>query len=312
MTSSRLPAILIALAVALLLVYSSVFVVNAREQAIVLRFGQIRDVKTEPGLYFKLPFAFMDADRVQYVQLQELRFDLDNIRVQVSGGKFYEVDAFVVYKIMDARKFRETVSGDRDAAESRLRTRLDAALRRVYGLRGFEAALSNERASMMTEVRNDLHRDAETLGLNIEDVRIRRTDLSQDVSQNTYDRMKAERLAEAELIRARGNEEGQRRRAIADRQVVEIVADAQKDSEVLRGQGEAERNAIFADASKRDPNFYEFYRSMAAYNKALASGGKTLVLPPNQSDFFKYFDSPVGSAPKSGAPALANPTPSAN
>ncbi|MGY5775441.1 protease modulator HflC [Rhizobium sp. LEGMi135b] len=312
MTSSRLPAILIALAVVLLLIYSSVFVVNAREQAIVLRFGQIREVKTEPGLYFKLPFAFMDADRVQYIQQQELRFDLDNIRVQVSGGKFYEVDAFVVYKIADAQKFRETVSGDRDAAESRLRTRLDASLRRVYGLRSFDAALSSERASMMTEVRNDLHRDAETLGLNIEDVRIRRTDLTQEVSQQTYDRMKAERLAEAELIRARGNEEGQRRRAVADRQVVEIVADAQKDSEVLRGEGEAERNGIFADASKRDPNFYEFYRSMAAYNKALASGGKTLVLPPNQSDFFKYFDSPAGSAPNSGAPALANPTPPAN
>ncbi|SCB42599.1 protease modulator HflC [Rhizobium multihospitium] len=314
MTSSRLPAILIALAVVLLLIYSSVFVVNAKEQAIVLRFGQIRAVKTEPGLYFKLPFAFMDADRVQYIQRQELRFDLDNIRVQVSGGKFYEVDAFVVYKIMDARKFRETVSGDRDAAESRLRTRLDAALRRVYGLRNFEAALSNERASMMTEVRDDLHRDAETLGLNIEDVRIRRTDLTQEVSQQTYDRMKAERLAEAELIRARGNEEGQRRRAVADRQVVEIVADAQKDSEVLRGEGEAERNGIFADASSRDPKFYEFYRSMAAYNKALAAGtgSKTLVLPPNKSDFFKYFDSPTGSTPNSGAPASANPAPSAN
>ncbi|MDE1995878.1 MAG: protease modulator HflC [Rhizobiaceae bacterium] len=308
MTSSRLPAILIALAVVLLIVYSSVFVVNAREQAIVLRFGQIRDVKTEPGLYFKLPFAFMDADRVQYIQDQELRFDLDNIRVQVSGGKFYEVDAFVVYRITDARKFRETVSGDRDSAESRLRTRLDASLRRVYGLRGFEAALSNERASMMTEVRDDLHRDAESLGLNIEDVRIRRTDLTQEVSQQTYDRMKAERLAEAELIRARGNEEGQRRRAIADRQVVEIVADAQKDSEILRGQGEAERNAIFADASSRDPSFYEFYRSMAAYRTALASGGKTLVLPPNQSEFFKYFENSGGTVPATNAPALAAPS----
>lgn len=304
MTSSRLPAILIALAVLLLIIYSSVFVVNAREQAIVLRFGQIRDVKTEPGLYFKLPFAFMDADRVQYIQDQALRFDLDNIRVQVSGGKFYEVDAFVIYKITDARKFRETVSGDRDAAESRLRTRLDASLRRVYGLRGFEAALSNERSSMMTEVRDDLHRDAESLGLNIEDVRIRRTDLTQEVSQQTYDRMKAERLAEAELIRARGNEEGQRRRAIADRQVVEIVADAQKDSEILRGQGEAERNRIFADASQRDPKFYEFYRSMAAYRESLASGGKTLVLPPNNSEFFQYFNN-SGVSPAPGAPASA-------
>ena len=210
--SNRLTAVLVGLAAVLFLAYSSIFVVTERQQAIVVRFGQIQDVKTAPGLYFKLPFAFMDADRVQYIQLQELRFDLDNIRVQVSGGKFYEVDAFVVYKITDARKFREAVSGDRDAAESRLRTRLDASLRRVYGLRNFEAALSNERASMMTEVRDDLRRDAETLGLNIEDVRIRRTDLSQEVSQNTYDRMKAERLAEAELLRARGNEEGQRRR----------------------------------------------------------------------------------------------------
>ncbi|KAA0700294.1 protease modulator HflC [Neorhizobium sp. P12A] len=309
MSSSRLPAIFIGIVIILVIAYSSVFVVNPREQAIVLRFGQIRDVKTEPGLYFKLPFAFMDADRVQYIQDQELRFDLDNIRVQVSGGKFYEVDAFVVYRITDARKFRETVSGDRDAAESRLRTRLDASLRRVYGLRGFEAALSNERASMMTEVRDDLHRDAETLGLNIEDVRIRRTDLTQEVSQQTYDRMKAERLAEAELLRARGNEESQRRKAVADRQVVEIVADAQKDSEVLRGEGDAERNRIFADAFSRDPSFFQFYRSMTAYQNALGSSGTTLVLQPN-SDFFRYFENPNGTppAPQPGAPALAAPS----
>ena len=226
--SNRIPAIVVGFFVLLFVFYSSVFVVNEREQAIVLRFGQIKDVKTEPGLYFKLPFAFMDADRVQYMSDQALRFDLDNIRVQVSGGKFYEVDAFVVYKITDARRFRETVSGDRDAAESRLRTRLDASLRRVYGLRGFEAALSDARASMMAEVGNDLRADAESLGLRVEDVRIRRTDLTQEVSQQTYERMKAERLAEAELIRARGNEEGQRRRAIADRQVVELVAEAQR------------------------------------------------------------------------------------
>jgi membrane protease subunit HflC len=310
MMSSRLPAILIALAVVLLIVYSSIFVVSAREQAIVLRFGQIRAVETKPGLYFKLPFAFMDADRVQYISDQSLRFDLDNIRVQVSGGKFYEVDAFMVYKITDARKFRETVSGDRVSAEARLRTRLDASLRRVYGLRGFEAALSNERAEMMTEVRDDLRRDAETLGINIEDVRIRRTDLTQEVSQQTYDRMKAERLAEAELIRARGNEEGTRRRAVADRQVVEIRADAQRDGEVLRGQGDAERNRIFAEASQRDPKFYEFYRSMEAYRKALASNNKTMVLPPSSSEFFKYFDNAEGgAAPGTGAPALAAPTP---
>ncbi len=296
MINNRSSIILIVLAAVLVVVYSSVFVVNERQQAIVVRFGEIRDVKSEPGLYFKLPFAFMDADRVQYVEDQALRFDLDNIRVQVSGGKFYEVDAFVVYRIADPRRFRETVSGDRESAEARLRTRLDASLRRVYGLRGFEAALSDERASMMREVRTDLRADAESLGLNIEDVRIRRTDLTQEVSQQTFDRMKAERLAEAELIRARGNEEGQRRRAIADRQVVEIVAEAQRDSEILRGEGEAERTGIFADAFTRDPGFFEFYRSMAAYAQAIGNPDTTVVLSPH-SEFFRYFNSADGVAP---------------
>jgi membrane protease subunit HflC len=304
--NNRLPYILIGLALVLMAVYSSVFIVNQRQQAIVVRFGQIKDVKTEPGLYFKLPFAFMDADRVQYVEKQALRFDLDNIRVQVSGGKFYEVDAFVVYKIADARRFRETVSGDRASAESRLRTRLDASLRRVYGLRGFESALSEERASMMREVRSDLKTDAESLGLNIEDVRIQRTDLTQEVSQQTFERMKAERLAEAELIRARGNEKGQTRRAVADRQVVEFVAEAQRDSEILRGQGEAERTAVFADAFSRDPKFFEFYRSMTAYDQAIGSPDTTLVLSPD-SEFFRYFNSSDGApAPSDTQPAAGN------
>ncbi len=304
--NNRLPYILIALALVLMTAYSSIFIVNQRQQAIVVRFGEIRDVKSEPGLYFKLPFAFMDADRVQYVEKQALRFDLDNIRVQVSGGKFYEVDAFVVYKIADARRFRETVSGDRESAESRLRTRLDASLRRVYGLRGFESALSEERASMMREVRADLKTDAESLGLNIEDVRIRRTDLTQEVSQQTFERMKAERLAEAELIRARGNEKGQTRRAVADRQVVEFVAEAQRDSEILRGQGEAERTAVFADAFARDPQFFEFYRSMAAYGTAIGSPDTMLVLSPD-SEFFRYFNSSEGAAvPPTALPATGN------
>jgi len=304
--NNRLPYILIALALVLMTAYSSVFIVNQRQQAIVVRFGEIRDVKSEPGLYFKLPFGFMDADRVQYVEKQALRFDLDNIRVQVSGGKFYEVDAFVVYKIADARRFRETVSGDRESAESRLRTRLDASLRRVYGLRGFESALSEERASMMREVRADLKTDAESLGLNIEDVRIRRTDLTQEVSQQTFERMKAERLAEAELIRARGIEKGQTRRAVADRQVVEFIAEAQRDSEILRGQGEAERTAVFADAFSRDPQFFEFYRSMTAYDHAIGSPDTTLVLSPD-SEFFRYFNSSDGSAvPSTAQPATGN------
>jgi membrane protease subunit HflC len=292
MTSNRI-AILGAVVLAiLLLIYSSFFVVNQRQQAIVIRFGQITDVKTEPGIYFKLPFAFLDADRVQYVSNQELRLDLDNMRVQVSGGKFYEVDAFVVYRISNARLFREVAAGDVAQAESRLRTRLDSALRRVYGLRGFEAALSKERGSMMKEVRSDLTKDAESLGLTLTDVRIRRTDLTKEVSQQTFDRMKAERLAEAEAIRARGNEGAQRRTAIADRGRIEILAAASKEGQILRGQGEAERNRIFGEAFANDSEFYAFYRSMTAYTNALGKGDATLVLSPT-SEFFQYFNSEV-------------------
>ena len=297
---NRLPLIAGLLAVIAFVVWSSLFVVKAGQQAIVVRFGEIQDVKTEPGLYFKLPFAFVDADSVQYIEDRALRFDLENIRVQVSGGKFYEVDAFVLYKITDARRFRETVSGDRVAAESRLRTRLNSALRTVYGLRGFEAALSDERTSMMREVRDQLRPEAESLGLRIDDVRIRRTDLTQEVSQQTFERMKAERLAEAELIRARGNEAAQRIRAIADRQVVEIVSEAARDSEIIRGEGDGERNRIFAEAFSKDPDFFEFYRSMNAYSSALGDSGTTMVLSPT-SEFFRFFNNASGM--KSAAPA---------
>lgn len=301
MNSNRIPLIFGGVALLAVALYSSFFVVNAREQALVLRFGQIQDVKKEPGIYFKLPLAFMDADRVQYIPMQALRFVLDNIRVQVKGGKFYEVDAFVVYRITDAQRFRETVSADREAAEARLRTRLDASLRRVYGLRDFDAALSDARVSMMSEVRNDVLEDARSLGITVEDVRIRRTDLTQEVSQQTYDRMTAERLAEAELIRARGKEEGQRRRAKADRQVVELIAEAGRDAEILRGAGDAERNRIFGGAFNQDPSFFEFYRSMKAYGASLANGGTTMVVSPN-SEFFRYFNNSEGSAP--AAPAM--------
>ncbi|TIT05411.1 MAG: protease modulator HflC, partial [Mesorhizobium sp.] len=263
--ANRLPIIAVIAAVILFLLYSSVFVVNARQQALVLRFGEIVDVKSQPGIYFKAPFAFFDADSVQLIENRVLRFDLDNIRVQVSGGKFYEVDAFIAYRISDPRVFRSAVSGQIELAEARLRTRLDAALRRVYGLRDFEAALSEERAVMMREVRDQLRPDATSLGLQIEDVRIRRTDLTAEVSQQTYDRMKAERLAEAERLRARGNEAAQRIRARADREVVEIVAEARRESEILRGEGEAQRSATFANAYQRDPAFFDFYRSMNAY-----------------------------------------------
>ncbi|QKV17264.1 protease modulator HflC [Oricola thermophila] len=297
MNSNRLTILGILVAVVLMAVYASIFVVNERQQAIVLRFGEIQDVKTEPGLYFKAPFAFAGFDTVQIIEDRVLRLDLtDQPPVQVSGGRFYEVDGFLTFKITDARRFRETVSGDLDSAKSRLRTRFDAALRRVYGLRSFEAALSEERVEMMEEVRDLVRDDAQSLGLTVLDVRIVRTDLTAEVSQQTFDRMRAERLAEAERIRARGREAARRIRAIADRQVIEIVSEAQREAEIIRGRGDAERNRIFADAFNRDPEFFEFYRSMAAYQKALENSDTTMVLSPN-SEFFRYFKNATGASP---------------
>jgi membrane protease subunit HflC len=163
---------------------------------------------------------------------------------------------------------------------------------------------------MMREVADQLRPDATSLGLRIEDVRIRRTDLTQEVSQQTFDRMKAERLAEAERLRARGREAAQRIRARADREVVEIVAEARKESEILRGEGEAQRNGIFAAAFQRDPGFFEFYRSMIAYGNALQGTGTTMVLSPD-SDFFRFFrnssGTEPGTPPNGGTPPAAAP-----
>ena len=291
--ASRSYGILIVVAVVLLLVWNSIFIVNEKEQAVVLRFGEIQKVVDQPGLNFKLPFGFAGADTVRTLPDRLLRFDLDNIRVQVSGGKFYEVDAFLVYHIADAARFMQAVSGSIAQAEQRLRTRLDAALRSVYGLRGFEAALSDERADMMRQVRDQLRPDAASLGIELTDVRILRTDLTQEVSQQTYERMQAERLAEAERLRARGQVAARQIRAAADREVVETKASARREAEILQGEGDAERNRIFAESYGANPNFFEFYRSMEAYKGALENSGTTMVLSPD-SEFFRFFQNEMG------------------
>ena len=295
--SNRTIAIGLAVIVGLLLVLNSFFVVNEREQAIVTRFGQIEAVHEEPGLHFKMPFAFAGLDNVQIIEDRLLRVDLDDIRVQTSGGRFYIVNAFITYEIDDAVRFRQTASGDLQLVENRLRTRFEDAVRGVYGRRGFEAALSEARAEMMREVTARLQPEATRLGLAVEDVRIRRTDLTPEVSEQTFARMRAERLAEAERLRARGNEAAQRIRAIANRQVVEIESDAVRESEILRGQGEGERNRIFADAFGQDPQFFEFYRSMEAYRRAFEGGeGTRMVLSPD-SEFLEFLLNPGVASP---------------
>lgn len=298
---------------ALYILFSSIYVVNEREQAIVMRFGQITDVKKEPGLYFKVPTNIVDT--VQIIEDRLLRYDLDDMTLQVSGGKFYEVDAFLTYRISDPRLFRERALGELRVAEDRIATRFDAALRQVYGLREFNAALSEERPAMMREARDRMRKEMAELGIEIVDVRILRTDLTQQVSAQTFDRMKAERLAEAALLRARGKEAAQSLRAIADRQAVEIIASARRDAEILRGEGDAERSLIFANAYNQDREFFDFYRSMQSYRTALGAAGTSMVLSPD-SEFFRYFggdggDTTIGTgaqaAPEAGAPAATVP-----
>jgi membrane protease subunit HflC len=305
--SNRFTGLLVVVLAAAFLLWNSIFVVNEKEQAIVLRFGNITRMVQEPGLYFKLPFGFSGADTVQMLPDRALRFDLDNIRVQVSGGATFDVDAFLVYRIENAELFRRTVSASIPQAEARFRTSLDSALRSVYGRRSFEAALSEERGEMMQQVAEQVRPDATSLGLQLLDVRIRRTDLTQEVSQRTYERMKAERLAQAELIRARGQVSARTIRAGADREVVETVAGARRDAEILQGQGEAERSAIFARAFGADENFFEFYRSMKAYETALQNTGTTMVLSPN-SEFFRFFND-AGAAPQPNGAAAPASTP---
>jgi membrane protease subunit HflC len=297
MKGLRLPILGILAIIVLGIIYTATFVVTERNQAVVLRFGEIQRVIVEPGLYFKIPTNFVDT--VQLIDRRLLTVHLTNKRVQVSDSRRYLVDAFATYRISDAQKFVESVSGNIGIVETRLEPRLESALRRVYGQREFNAALSEQRAEMMREVRDQLRPQALELGLDIVDVRVQRTDLLPEVSQQAFERMRSERLAEAANLRALGTQEALRIRAEADRKAVVTVAEAQRDSEIMRGEGEGERNRLFADAFSRDPDFFEFYRTMKAYETAISGTGTTMVLSPD-SDFFKYFgtDNPALNAAK--------------
>ncbi|WP_127142895.1 protease modulator HflC [Pelagibacterium montanilacus] len=285
---NRLVIVIIALIIAGYVLISSIFIVNEREQAIVTRFGEITREVQEPGLYFKIPTDFVE--QVQYIDKRLLRYDLERIRLQVSGGQFYIVDAFITYRIEDPIAFRQSALGSLQIAEQRIATRFESALRAVYGLREFDAALSEQRSEMMREARDLVAADMVELGIEVVDVRILVTDLTPEVSAQTFERMQAERLAEAAFLRARGQEQAQILRAIADRQAVEIVSAANRDGEIIRGEGDAERNRLYAQAYSQDQSFFEFYRSMEAYRTALGDGGTTMLLSPD-SEFFQFFGS---------------------
>ncbi len=280
------PIILVIAAVAAFLFFSATFVVDEREKALVVRFGEIQRSIEKPGLYFKLPVL----DELIYVEDRIVFFESLDKTVQVVDGRRYLVDAITMVRVVDPQKFRETVGASLILARDRIDTRMDAALRQTYGKRTFDAALSKDRAAMMREIRDQVRNEARSLGIEIVDIRVRRTDLTPDVLNDTYERMNAERFAEAANLRAIGDAARRRISAEADREAVELVAKAKRESEIIRGQGDAERNKIFANAFNRDPEFFSFYRSMQAYSKALKGDGTTLVLSPN-SEFFEFFGS---------------------
>ena len=274
---------LVLLAIVLLLGLSAVFTVDEREQVLVIRFGKINKVVREPGLNFKVPVL----DELVRIDDRILYFDTPDKAVQVIDGRRYLVDAITVFRIVDPVRFKQRVNASLLRAKSRLEPRIEAALRAVYGRRSFEAALSKDREAMMQEIAEMVRPEARDLGIEVVDVRIRRTDLLPEVLKDTYERMSAERYAEAAQLRAQGRAKAAKITAEADRLKVEMIANAQRQAEIIRGEGDAERVKIFAEAFSKDKDFFAFWRSMKAYEDSLGKGTR-MVIEPN-SEFFRYF-----------------------
>ncbi|MEP2029105.1 MAG: protease modulator HflC [Paracoccaceae bacterium] len=273
---------------AVALVMSSLFIVDEREKALVLQFGRVIDVKEDPGLAFKIPFI---QDVVRYdSRIQSI--DVQPLEVTPLDDRRLVVDAFARYKIVDVTRFRQAVGvGGLTTAEDRLNSILRAETREVLGSVTSRDILSSDRATLMLRIRNAAISEAQALGLEVIDVRLKATDLPKENLEATFNRMRAEREREATDERARGSEAAQRVRAQADRTVVELVSEAQKEAEIIRGEADARRTSIFADAFGADPEFFEFYRSLTAYTRALQGQNSTMVMSPD-SEFFNYLKNP--------------------
>ncbi|CDO40428.1 protein HflC [Bartonella henselae] len=283
MQQSRFLFMLSAIVLIFMVLWMSVFIVYPRQQVAIKRFGQIVKVESDPGIYLKVPFV----DKRIVVDNRLLRYDVPTQSVQVRGGAYYEVDAFFIYRITDPKLFLQRIASGRPqiAARENLAPRFIDALRAVYGKREFKAALSDERGAMMAEVQRQFSVDAGSLGITIVDVRIRKTDLTDAVSEDVYRQMAAEREAVAENIRARGQQERDRIVAEANREYEEIVAAAKRDAEITRGEGQAESIRLLLKAREANPSFYDFWLAMEQYKNLEHT---PMVISPNE-DFFFYF-----------------------
>lgn len=296
-----LVVILVALAVS---AYSAAFSVYQTQLALVVRLGAPVRVIEQPGLNFKIPFI----DAVIYIDKRILDLENPVQEVIASDQKRLLVDAFARYRIIDPLKYYQTL-GSLTAANSQLGTLLNAGLRRVLGEATFTHVVRDERSQLMARIREQLDRDAQTYGIRVVDVRIRRADLPDQNSQAVYQRMQTERQREAAEFRAQGAQRAQEIRSRADRDVTVLVAEATSKGEQIRGEGDGERNRIFADAFARDQDFFAFYRSMQAYQAGLRSNDTRMLLKPD-SEFFRFFVDPSGKPRMgSGAPALSGSRP---
>jgi len=272
---------------------SSLYIVDEREKALVLQFGQIKAVKEDPGLAVKIPLI---QDVVRYDD-RILSLDTQPIEVTPSDDRRLVVDAFARYRIADVVQFRQAVGvGGMQVAEQRLEGILNPAIRTVLGAEGVTSntILSPERAVLGERITAGVRSSAAAIGLEVVDVRLKQTNLPPQNLDSTFARMRAEREREAADEIARGEEAAQRVRAQADRTVVELVSESQREAEITRGEADAERNRIFADSFGADPGFFEFYRSMTAYERALQGENSTMVITPD-SEFFDYLD---GTGPR--------------
>ena len=263
--------------------YSSLFVVQEINQAIVLQFGDPKKIITKPGLNFKIPFI----QNVVYLDRRVLNLDNPPEEVIAADQKRLIVDAFARFQIVDPLKFYISVGNER-VARSRLATIINSRIRSVLGTQELATLLSVDRAVHMATIQNDVNTEAQNFGITIVDVRIKRADLPQANSEAIFKRMQTEREREAKEFRAQGAEIAAKITSTADKEVTVILANANKQSEIMKGEGDGLRNRIFADAFGRDPQFFGFYRAMQSYEKALIGGDTSLILSPD-SDFFKFF-----------------------
>ncbi len=277
------------LVAALVLGYSSIFTVYQTQQALVLRLGNPQAPVTVPGLHFKAPFI----DNVVYIDRRILDLEAPPQEVIASDQKRLVVDAFARYRIRDPLRFYQTV-GSVPGANSQLSILLNSALRRVLGAATFTEVVRDQRADLMERILQLVDKEAAGYGIQVVDVRIRRADLPEQNSQAVYQRMQTERAREAAEFRAQGAQRAQEIRSRADRDVTVLVADANSKAEQIRGEGDATRNQIFADAFNRDADFFAFYRSMQAYEASLKPGDTRILLKPD-NNFFRFFNQPNGA-----------------